>query len=96
MENDRRGRYIKFRHRGTTQRVTLDQLHEWFHFHSSPHVDELTYIGDIIKEDVFQFITRREIGRHEEFKFKLIIHLILRCIQKINGHMLYAKGESII
>jgi hypothetical protein len=88
MENDRRGQYIKFRLQGTTQRVTLDQLR--------PHVDKPAYRGEITRKDVFEKISERGVGRHEEFKSKLIIHPVLHCIQKIMGHMIYVRVESIV
>jgi hypothetical protein len=47
VEDDRRGRYIKFRLGGATHRVTLDQLWEWFHIHPSPKVDEAVYRGEM-------------------------------------------------
>jgi ATHILA ORF-1 family len=96
MEDDRRVRYIKFILRGTTQRVTLDQFREWFHLHLSPQIDESAYKGEMTGEDIFEMISRRGVGRQEEFKSKLIIHPILCCIQKIIDHTIYARDESII
>jgi tetrahydromethanopterin S-methyltransferase subunit G len=96
MEDDRRGRYIKFRLEGATRRVTLDQLREWFHLHPSPQIDEVVYREEMTRKNVFQRISGRGVGRQEGFKSNLIIHLVLRCIQRILGHTIYARGESII
>jgi ATHILA ORF-1 family len=90
MEDDWRGRYIKFRLGGATHRVTLEQLRAWFHLHPSPQVDEPTYRGDMTREDFFMMISSRGVERHEGFKSNLIIHPVLRCIQRILGHMIYA------
>jgi hypothetical protein len=48
------------------------------------------------RECIFEMISERGVGRQEEFKFKLIIHPVLRCIQKILGHTIYYRGESFI
>jgi ATHILA ORF-1 family len=96
MKDDRRGQYIKFRLGGATHRVTLEQLRAWFHLHQSPQVDEPTYRGDMTRENFFTMISSRGVGRREGFKSNLIIHPVLRCIQRIFEHMIYARGESII
>jgi ATHILA ORF-1 family len=96
MEDDRRGRYIKFKLGGATRRVTLDQLREWFHLHPISQTDEALYRGEMIRDNIFQRISGRGVGRQEGFKSNLIIHPVLRCIQRILGHMIYARDESII
>jgi ATHILA ORF-1 family len=96
MEDDRCARYIKFRLGGATRRVTLDHLREWFHLHPSPQVDKVVYIGEMTREDVFQRISGRGVVRQEGFKSNLIIHSVLRCIQRILRHTIYVRDESII
>jgi hypothetical protein len=41
-------------------------------------------------------IIGRGVRRREEFKSKLIIHAVLRCIQKILDYTIYVRGESTI
>jgi ATHILA ORF-1 family len=92
MEDDRRGRYTKFKLGG----ATLDHLRELFHLYPSPQVDEPLYRGEMTREDIFEMISERGVRRQEGFKSNIIIHPVLRCIQKILGHTIYTRGESII
>jgi ATHILA ORF-1 family len=59
-------------------------------------VDEPTYREDMTREDFFTMISSRGVGCQKGFKSNLIIHPVLRCIQRILGHTIYARGESII
>jgi ATHILA ORF-1 family len=92
MEDDRRGRYTKFKLGG----ATLDHLRELFHLYPSPQVDEPLYRGEMTQNDIFEMISGRGVGSQEGFKSNLLIHSVLRCIQRILGHTIYARGESII
>jgi hypothetical protein len=56
----------------------------------------MTYRGEMTREDIFKMIFGRGVGHQEEFKSKLIIHLVFHCIQKILDHTIYTKGESTI
>jgi ATHILA ORF-1 family len=59
-------------------------------------VDEAFYRGEMTQDDVFQRISERRVGCEEGFKSNLIIYPVLRYIQRILGHTIYARGESII